>query len=106
MVHYNIAEQFSRTPAGRYKSFGSYSGEHFRDILLEYLKNPDVDVIEINLSGLDGVGSSFWDEAFGELINKEGFSFDEIIRRIKFICNDDESLIPTINSIISDASRS
>lgn len=99
-----IATDFCRAPAGRYRKNGDFTGEVFRDdILVPALLNPDFAKVYINLDGLDGVGSSFWDEAFGEMIRKGLVSTEVIKNKMELVCTDDVYLIPTIKSIIDEA---
>ncbi len=76
----SIAKQFSRTPAGRFKSDGPKSGEAFRDTILipSLQKNAK---ITVDLNGALGFGSSFLEEAFGGLVRK-GFSAEELNNRL------------------------
>lgn len=99
----NMAEDFSRAPAGRYRDYGKFSGEAFReDILLPSLLDNKISSIVIDLNGLEGVGSSFWDEAFGDIIRKNKISKSEFFNKVHLLCNDDETLIPTIKKIIEE----
>ena len=98
----NMAEDFSRFPAGRFISDGEFSGEKFRkDFLVPNLRKDEV--LEIDLTGLGGVGSSFWDEAFACLLLKEGFRYEDLENKLKLICNDDITLKPLIWKYIKDA---
>ena len=98
----NMAEDFSRFPAGRFISDGEFSGEKFRkDFLVPNLKKDEV--LEIDLTGLGGVGSSFWDEAFAGLILRENFTYEDLKNKLKFICTDDITLEPLIWQYIKDA---
>lgn len=100
----NIAKDFSSAPAGRYRIHGNYTGEVFReDFLLPALLNDHNDTVEIILDGLDGIGASFWDEAFGEMVRSKKISLSTLIQKLKLICHDDPTLIPTINSILEEA---
>jgi hypothetical protein len=66
-MDYSIAKQFTRTPAGRYKVDGPYSGERFREeVLLPVLESGNQ--IAVDLDGAVGFGSSFLEEAFGGLV--------------------------------------
>ena len=87
----NIAADFSEYPAGRYLSDGPYSGEKFRkDFLVPALRGNEQIVVEID--GVEGYGSSFLEECFGGLIREEGFSREELQKklRIKFEDHDFE----------------
>ena len=100
----SIANDFNKAPAGRYYSDGPYSGEKFRkEFLLTSLKNPDISKVVINLDGLCGVGSSFWDEAFVQLILTDKLSYSEIMNKLEFVCTDDDTLIPLLNFYLKEA---
>lgn len=100
----SIAKDFSKVPAGRFYSDGPFSGQRFREeFLLPSLKNQEISKIIINLDGLCGVGSSFWDEAFVQLILKEKIPYQEITGKLEFICTDDDTLIPLLTSYLKEA---
>ena len=68
---YSISDEFSKTPGGRFKKHGPYSGEAFRedvlrDLLQRAIGSNDRQIIV--LDGTAGYGSSFLEEAFGGLI--------------------------------------
>ncbi len=77
----NIAEDFSRYPSGRVIADGPNSGQKFREKFLIPALN-GADVVEVILDGVRGYPSSFTEEAFGGLI-REGFSKDDLLKRIK-----------------------
>lgn len=90
----NVAKDFTRFPAGRYKSDGPFSGERFREeILAPALKENDV--LEVNLDGVAGYGSSFLDEAFGGLVRKNLLTASEVQSRIRLKASD-ESLVAEV----------
>lgn len=100
----NLSKDYNRAPAGRYLNDSDYSGERFREeILSPALK--DNDNVLIILDDLDGIGSSFWDEAFGGLIREDNFSKDDLDKKLKLKCDDDEYLVEHIESFIGDASK-
>jgi hypothetical protein len=76
-----IAKDYSETPAGRYRTDGSYTGERFRDELL-YPAFQDNDSVVIDLNGTLGYGSSFLEEAFGGLIREKGMTLSEIQKKM------------------------
>jgi hypothetical protein len=77
----NVAATFSRSPAGRFRTDGPYSGERFRDELLwPALKGSEN--VEVDLQGVLSCGSSFLDEAFGGLVRKYGLSSQDLERRL------------------------
>ncbi len=99
----NIARDFSKYPAGRYKSDGPYSGELCRvRLFVPALKKSDKLLIE--LDGTRGYGSSFLEEAFGGLVRVEGFAENDLKSRIE-LKSFDESLIQEIWGYIGDAQR-
>ena len=100
----NIASDFHAAPAGRYRKLGNFTGQIFReDLLASALKDRSIEIVEVVLDGLDGVGSSFWEEAFGGLIREENLSLDFIESKLDLICSDDITLVPTIKEYIRDA---
>ncbi|WP_120968669.1 STAS-like domain-containing protein [Comamonas sp. lk] len=71
-----IAKDFSRSPSGRHREDGPFSGQLFREeLLVPALKSG---AVEVNLDGVLTLGSSFLDEAFGGLVREAGLSVDEI----------------------------
>ena len=99
----SIARDFSRVPAGRYLSDGEVSGENFREKILRPLLAGEGEVI-IDLDNTEGYGSSFLEEAFGGLV-RIGFSADILKARLKFVSEEDPSLIDEILGYIEDAQR-
>lgn len=99
-----IAENFSKFPAGRYKSDGKYTGEHFRDDCLI----PELQAskkLTIYLDGVAGYGSSFLEEVFGGLVRKNIFSKDELDKKI-ILKTEDTLLKIEITSYMDDAWKS
>ena len=63
-VKINLGKDFSKLPSGRDRSDGPYSGERFREDFLEpHLRNGTP--VEVDLSDVEGLSSSFYEEAFG-----------------------------------------
>jgi len=79
-----IAKDYSDTPAGRYITDGSYSGERFRDEFL-YPALKENDHVDVNLDDALGYGSSFLEEAFGGLIREKGMCLDEIRQKLTIV---------------------
>lgn len=97
----NLGKDFNPAPAGRYRTDGKFSGERFReDFLVPFLKK--YKKVIINLNGLDGIGPSFWDEAFAGLIIKENYSIEELNKKLEFECSDDIYLIDYIKRLMID----
>lgn len=104
-MKYNIAKDFSRYPAGRFKTDGKYSGEQFReDVLIPSLANLRSDEkITIILDGTRGYGSSFLEEAFGGLIRlSPKDKLKTLVDKIKFVSKD-QSLPLEIYAYMTDA---
>lgn len=98
----SVTKQFSEYPAGRYRKDGSFSGEVFRDDLLApYLVRHEV--VEIDLDGAMGYGSSFLEEAFGGLVRKHKLSPSFLRKKLKIKSDDEPSLIDEIWIYINDA---
>jgi hypothetical protein len=100
----NIARQFSEFPTGRFYTDGPDSGQRFRD---EHLLTPlsQGDTVKVELSGTDGYGSSFLDEAFGGVVRILRFSSAEAAARILFEVSDpsDQTFINETRGYIADA---
>lgn len=98
----DIAAQFTRYPAGRYRTDGHFSGERFRD---DYLVPAlQAGPVEVRLDGTAGYGSSFLEEAFGGLARLKLYDAGELLRRLSFVSRD-PSLIDEIRDYISDTSH-
>jgi hypothetical protein len=83
----NVCQDFTRFPAGRFISDGSYSGQRFRDeFLIPALKSSDS--VEIYLDGTLSPGSSFLEEAFGGLL-RQGFTTSDLASRLKIFASDE-----------------
>jgi hypothetical protein len=82
-----IAKDFSRTPGGRFRTDGPYSGEEFREKYL--LPAIHADGAEIILDGAAGYPSSFLEEAFGGL-RRRGVPFEAIQNKIHISARDPE----------------
>jgi hypothetical protein len=83
----NFVQDFTDTPGGRYRHEGPFSGEQFRDEILEpAVKN--FDEVLLNLNGAIGFPSSFIDEAFGGLI--ENLGYDTVTAKLKVLLDDDD----------------
>ena len=91
MTEISIARDFSLYPAGRYLADGLASGQVFREkILIPFLAKADV--INIDLDGTEGYGSSFLEEAFGGLIRDHGYRLADLTRRVVFKSDEDPSI--------------
>jgi len=69
---YNFAGEFTKNPGLRFRNLSEFSGEEFREDVLEkfFVKNKK---IIINIDGIESsLGSSFLSEAFGNIAVKYG----------------------------------
>ncbi|MDY9918551.1 protein of unknown function [Porphyromonadaceae bacterium KH3R12] len=101
-----IASDFSRIPGARFPEEGDFSGQQFRqEILLPKLKEAiDIkEILEIDLDGTAGLGTSFLEESFGGLIRIDNLNYQAIIDTIKFVSNDDPEYIEEINNYLKEA---
>ncbi|MCT4544523.1 MAG: STAS-like domain-containing protein [Vallitalea sp.] len=101
-----ISEQFTETPGPRFRDEGSFSGEEFRETILEkkYLECKKYNKkLIIDLDGTFGYGTSFLEEAFGGLARK--YDKEEILEYIEFISLEEPYLIDNIIDYINEAER-
>lgn len=82
-----VASEFSPVPIGRYKGDSDKSGEVFREDFLfprisEAMKQGDVLIVD--LEGMEGLSSSFLEEAFGGLVRENKLSPEDVLRTLKF----------------------
>lgn len=70
-VYIDVGKDYSMTPGGRYRSEGDWSGEEFRQNVLEPKLDTGLDLI-VDLDGPFGFTSSFLEEVFGGLVRKYG----------------------------------
>jgi hypothetical protein len=102
-VKYSIAREFSRYPAGRYRTDGPWSGQKLQeDVLLPLLSERSP--ILIDLDGTAGYGSSFLEEAFGGTVRALGLTLAEANRLIN-LSSADDSLVEEIQGYMRDAAK-
>ena len=79
-VKYDFAKEFSKNPGLRFRKLSEYSGEEFREDVLEKFFQSNTRVI-INVDGIESsLGASFLSEAFGNIAVKYGIDkFNEIV---------------------------
>jgi hypothetical protein len=100
----NISTDFSRYPAGRYRTDGEFTGEIFReDFLLPALSANSK--VEILLDGAMAYGSSFLEEAFGGLVRINHIKAVELRNRLSFISKEDPSLVEEIWEYIDESDK-
>ena len=101
-----IASDFSRIPGARFPEEGDFSGQQFRqEILLPKLKKAidNKEILEIDLDGTAGLGTSFLEESFGGLIRIDKLNYQTVIDTLKFISNDDPEYIDEIKNYLEEA---
>lgn len=76
----SIAKDFSDVPAGRYVSDGDWTGERFREeLLIPALKKADKNnPVIVDISDVEGYGSSFLEEAFGGLVRNRTYTKERL----------------------------
>lgn len=94
MKRISIAKDFTKYPYGRYLKDGPNSAQRFRDEILIPILNAN-ELIEIDLDGTAGFGSSFLEEVFGGAVRK-GIAPSVLEKKLSFISKDDISLIDEI----------
>jgi len=100
-----ISEDFSDSPGGRHREDGDFSGEMFREDILEnkYLEAAQNNMtLFIDLDGAFGYTTSFLDEAFGGLARKYGSA--EVSRFLVFKYDDEPATVSLIEEYINSAS--
>ena len=100
----DICKDFSNTPGARYKSEGDFSGEEFRETLLEpkYLEAKKLGKkLTILFDGGYGYPTSFLEEAFGGLARVYGAK--DVLSVLVLISQDEPSIVEEIKSYIENA---
>ena len=100
-VQFDIGNDFSAFPGGRFISDGPASGEEFREQYLVPLIQANDKVI-ITLDNAMGYGSSFLEEAFGGLVRHKVIDKDALLGKLELV-SDQESIKNSIIQYISDA---
>ena len=98
LVVVNVAKDFSRFPAGRFRRHGKYSGEVFREQFLIPAVTKKQRLL-VELDGTLGYGSSFLEEAFGGLMRVTGAAPEDVMTLIQ-LKSDDTSLVQEIQDYI------
>ncbi|WP_303852932.1 STAS-like domain-containing protein [Bartonella apis] len=91
----NLANDFSRYPAGRFSDDGSHNGSKFRDeILWPRLENVirKNDTLTINIDDVRSLGSSFIDEAFVGLLRKHNITKEILLKYLDVKCTQPDIL--------------
>ena len=99
-----LSKDFSFAPGSRYPDEGDFSGQEFREkILLPKFKESREEnrILEIDLDGTLGYGTSFLEEVFGGLARE--FGIKVVLDNIKIISEEEEYLIDDITEYIKNA---
>jgi hypothetical protein len=95
----SFVKDFTDAPGGRYRHEGPFSGEQFRNDLLEPALR-EFDQVILNLNGAIGYPSSFIDEAFGGLI--ESLGYDIVTKKLEIVLTDDKVALSAIQRAYSE----
>lgn len=90
-------KNFSRYPSGRYRQDGDFSGEQYREEILEPLVQLHR-TITVDMSSVFAVAGSFLDEAFGPFANKMGE--EKFWQTFNIVVEDDPDLIDELKDIV------
>lgn len=103
----NIADEYTKTPGARYIADGKFSGEDFRNNILEPKYKECLEKKEkltIDFDGGYGYGTSFLEESFGGLVRK-GYSSEELLNNLILISNEEPELINKVKKYIREANN-
>lgn len=99
-----LIKDFSKTPGSRYRDEGIFSGEEFREEVLEPVYKQAIDKghkITIVLDGTIGYGTSWLEEVFGGLARN--FNKSDVLKTLEFISEEEPYLIDDIKGYIANA---
>jgi hypothetical protein len=100
----SIARDYTTSPGARYKKDGPFSGEDFREKILEkYFRDGSSGKIIIDLDDVEGYSTAFLEEAFGGLVRL--FGKDVVENRLEFISNDEPLLVNEIKNYLKNAKK-
>jgi STAS-like domain of unknown function (DUF4325) len=100
----SVATEFSETPGPRAPEEGDYSGELFLGELLRPRYEEAVragDTLTVDLDGTEGYATSFLEAAFGGLGRL--YEAKDILKVLRFKCDDEPYLVDEIRNYIMDA---
>lgn len=103
-INISIARQFSRTPGPRCRDEGEWSGEQFRDELLEpaFLKGRETKQrVRVDLDGVFGYGTSFLEEVFGGLARK--YPPEDVEKWVYVVSVEEPYLVEDVSDYIRQA---
>lgn len=107
MINIIISENYSKTPGGREKAEGPFSGEDFRETILRekfLLALEKKEKLFIDFDNTYGFAPSFIEEAFGGLIRELDFEKGELIlSTLEMKSNDDLIILDWVKNDINKA---
>jgi hypothetical protein len=86
----SIANNFSDVPWGRYPTDGDVCGQNFRETHLRRALQDTNETVIVDLDGVEGLGSSFLDEAFAGLVRQGYFTEAELKSRLEIVTTQPE----------------
>ena len=99
----DVAQDFSKYPAGRYRGDGDFSAENFREtFLLPALQNIGYEKVVVKLDNVAGYSSSFLEETFGGLVRSNKITKEEILKKLS-LESEDANLLSEIEQYIREA---
>lgn len=103
-----IKDDFSFTPGPRYIDEGNFSGEDFRiKILFPKMEKAikENKTLVVDLDGTAGYGTSFLEESFGGLIRVNKLQFQDIIKYLEIVSEEEKYLEDDIFQYLEDANK-
>jgi len=103
-IDLNLATEFTTTPGPRKRSEGKFSGQQFREEILDmrFCEAESADAfLRVNLDGAVGYPTSFLEEAFGGLARKYGI--ERVLKRIEITSQNEPYLVQDITRYIREA---
>lgn len=98
--HIDIGTEFASALGPRLRSAGPFSGEEFRDTVLEPAVHSS-DIVVIHLDSIKAFSISFFEEAFGGLVRKLGAA--AVVPKIRFDADARAYLVPRIEAWMGEA---
>ncbi|MDP2308410.1 MAG: STAS-like domain-containing protein [Pseudomonadota bacterium] len=100
-----LAREFSSTPGARYRADGDWSGQQFREDILEPAYREAARTsgkVVVDLDECEGFATSFLEEAFGGLARKLGSS-DRVLNTVAVTSSDEPGLVADVEYYIQHA---
>jgi hypothetical protein len=101
-----VAKDFSTSPGPRYIREGDFSGELFRNTILEKQLKECIatqTILLIDLDGTAGFGTSFLEEAFGGLIRVCNINYNDILKYLQLKSEEEPYLLEDVAAYMKEA---